>query len=258
LSNHICAGGKENFTVQNLCKPKDKLVYIAYLDDSCEDETHQIIAATIVHDQDFLKIETFFQKLVAQDVPEELRDSFEFHASALFHSKPPFNGIERDKAVSLLKDCAEMVAEAPVTVVYGAVDLPKLRSGVYATAQPVDIAFRLCIPEIERWFKENAPKELGIFIADDTKNHHQKENLMKAFRANRYSKSASTGDFLLVDTGLLSHIHDDMYFGDSRYSKGLQVADVCCFIILRHLQGKEDTEFLYKIIEPRIFSKKVG
>lgn len=241
-----------------LCKPKDKLVYIAYLDDSMEDATHQIIGATIVHDRDFLRIEASLQEMVAKYIPRELHDSFEFHASALFHQKPPFDKIERDKAYSILRDCVKMMAEAPIAIVYGGVDLRKLRSGVFATAQPVDVAFRLCIPEIEKWFQENAPDELGIFIADDTKNHHQKENLLKAFRANRFLQIEKAGAFEIVDNGLLPHIHDDMYFGDSRYSKGLQLADVSCFIIQRHLQEKEDTESLYNIIEPRIFSGKIS
>lgn len=235
-----------------------KPVYLIYVDDSCEEQTHQIIGAVLIHDFDFLDIEGFLGGMIEDDIPQELRDSFEFHASALFHGKEPFGKIGRDKALSMLKDCAEMVAVAPVSVVYGAVDLRRLRAGVYATAQPLDVAFRLCLPEIEAWFMAVAPKQLGLIIADDTKNQHQKENLLKAFRANRTFKTVKVGYGRLEGRGRLEHIHDDMYFGNSQYSKGLQVADVCCFIILRHLQAKDDTEFLYKIIEPKIFSAKLG
>jgi hypothetical protein len=257
----LLAGERKGFTVQMpLQKLGDKLVYLVYLDDSCEEATHQVIGAAIIHDREFLNIEGFLGVLIEEDIPEELRESFEFHASALFHGKEPFEKIERDKALSILKDCADMIADAPISVVYGAVDLRKLRSGIYATAQPIDIAFRLCIPEIEKWFAEKAPDELGILIADDTRNQHQKENLRKAFRANRSRIKIKTPSptHAVEYRGLLQHIHDAMFFGDSKETVGIQVADLCCFLILRHLQGKADTEFLYRIIEGRIFSGKLG
>jgi Protein of unknown function (DUF3800) len=40
-----------------------------------------------------------------------------------------------------------------------------------------------------------------------------------------------------------------MYFGDSRDSVGIQAADMCSFLIRRHLAGKQDSEWLFKIIE---------
>jgi hypothetical protein len=242
-----------------MTSPRDKLVYLVYLDDSCEEHAHQMIGAAIVHDREFLEIENFLGTVAVEDLPKELHDSFEYHASALFHGKEPFQNVGRDKVLSLLKDVADMVAAVPIPIVYGAVDLKKLRSGIHATAQPVDMAFRLCLPEIERWFVENAPDELGIFIADDTKNQNQKENLLKAFRANRkLTFSLDRNKLPQENRALLRHIHDDMYFGDSKHSKGIQVADVCSFLILRHLQGKQDTEFLYKKIECSIFSANLA
>ena len=43
-----------------------------------------------------------------------------------------------------------------------------------------------------------------------------------------------------------------MYFGDSADSIGIQAADMCAFLIRRHLAGKQESEWLYKIIEPLI------
>jgi hypothetical protein len=56
---------------------------------------------------------------------------------------------------------------------------------------------------------------------------------------------------------MLGKLHDDMYFGDSSLSVGLQLADVVSFVVLRHLQGKEDTEFLFKQIERNIVFGKI-
>ena len=60
-----------------------------------------------------------------------------------------------------------------------------------------------------------------------------------------------------MSKGLYEHLHDGMYFGNSSESAGIQLTDMCCFIIHRHLEGKQDTEELYKSIEPQIFAGKV-
>jgi hypothetical protein len=48
-----------------------------------------------------------------------------------------------------------------------------------------------------------------------------------------------------------------MYFGDSADSIGIQMADMCAFLINRHLAEKQDSEWLFKIIEPLIYSEMV-
>ena len=125
----------------------------------------------------------------------------------------------------------------------------------------MDIAFSLCIAEVERWFKENADHDFGILISDDTDNKKQKRHLITTFRAYRTrirtNLSSLPKEEFKEERGKGAHFHDDMYFGNSSYSVGLQLADFCSFIILRHLQGKEDTEFLYKKIEKQIYSGKV-
>jgi hypothetical protein len=87
--------------------------------------------------------------------------------------------------------------------------------------------------------------EFGILICDE--NKAMKADLQSAFRANRRRLKSTAHT-----RGTLEHLHDDMYFGDSAYSVGIQLADICGFIILRHLEGKEDTEYLFKNIEPHI------
>jgi hypothetical protein len=252
-----------------LCAPW-VFVHLVYLDDS-EESPYQLIGAVIIPELHFLSIENFLAQTIDKYVPEELRDSFEFHASALFHGKEPFQGLNRDVALELLANCASIVESNDVAkVVYGGVNTSKLRSGLYATAQPVDIAFRICMQGIAQWLEtQPAPtpesvcpihgvmhrhenRQIGILICDDTKNQGVKTNLQKAFRAYRRRMKSETHD-----RGMLGKLHDDMYFGDSSFSVGLQLADVISFIVLRHLQGKEDTESLFKQIEPNIVFGKI-
>jgi hypothetical protein len=51
---------------------------------------------------------------------------------------------------------------------------------------------------------------------------------------------------------------DDIYFGDSKDSLGIQIADMCGFIIRRHLSGKTDSEYLYDQIKDDIYLGKVA
>lgn len=227
---------------------KEQVVRLVYLDDSADDSGVQMVGAIVVPENKFMVIEEYLAHLIDELVPEELREKFEFHASAMFHAKPPFSGLTRDTALEIFSRCTSIVEKAPIDVIYGAVNLGELRACEYATAQPVDVAFRKCLEGIAEWFPEHFSDEIGMLIFDDTQNQGVKTNLQKAFRAYRRRLKSDKHE-----RGLLEWVHDDMYFGDSAYSVGIQLADICSFIILRHLQGKEDTEFLYKRIESRIF-----
>jgi len=55
-----------------------------------------------------------------------------------------------------------------------------------------------------------------------------------------------------MERGILEHLHDDMYFGDSKFSKGIQLADVCALVIGRHLLEYSDTEDLYQKLSKNI------
>lgn len=244
---------------------KGAFVNLVYLDDSCDDVGFQLIGAVIVPEDMFPMIEKALAWMNEHLVPSDLQQKFEFHASAMFHGKAPFEKLGRDKALEILGNCVALIEHlakkhTPISVVYGAVDTRKLRAGKYATAQPIDIAFRSCLDGLVQWFDEKAVVarlnikdlgtlgELGILICDNTQNQHVKDNLQKSFRAYRRKLKSSEHD-----PGKLAFVHDDMYFGDSAYSVGIQFADICSYIILRHLQGKEDTEYLYQRLSPHIY-----
>jgi uncharacterized protein DUF3800 len=238
-------------------------VRLVYLDDSAQDGLFQVIAAVMVRDYGFMDLERTFGILTEATVPEELQPSFEFHTSDIFQGNPPFDKLDKDKALAILDKFALLIGgtpAGPIPIVYGAVDVRDLRAGDFATAQPMDIAFRRCIRQVEMWLKENADHDFGILISDDTSNNKQKESMQAAFRAYRARIKTNLRSYpqeFKAERGKGAHLHDDMYFGNSSYSVGLQLADFCAFIILRHLQGKEDTEFLYKKIEKYIYSMKV-
>ena len=81
----------------------------------------------------------------------------------------------------------------------------------------MDVAFRLCAKVIEEWFKEKAPNDLGLFIMDDFTNKDTKNDIQNAFHRMRRKVDSSPSV-----RGPLGHILDDMYFGSSKLSIGIQ------------------------------------
>jgi hypothetical protein len=223
-------------------------VHLVYLDDSATESGIQLMGSVIVPEAEFMQIENYLAYLIDELVPEELRDQFEFHASAMVSGKSPFDKLPHDDALKIIENCLTIVENSSIAFVYAGVDMNALRSGIYATAQPVDITFRRCISGIAGWFHENPTSEIGMFICDKPSNDGVRQNLQKAFHAYRRRLRSATHE-----RGLLQFVHDDMYFGDSAYSVGLQLADICTYVIQRHAQGKEDTEYLYAKLEPKIF-----
>lgn len=45
--------------------------------------------------------------------------------------------------------------------------------------------------------------------------------------------------------------HDDLYFGDSKSSIGIQIADLCCHVLLRYFRDGIQDEFL-NLIAPNL------
>ena len=53
-------------------------------------------------------------------------------------------------------------------------------------------------------------------------------------------------------TTKLDHIIDTVYFGDSKESRALQIADACNYIIRRHLAGKPDAASYFNMLVPQL------
>ncbi len=58
-------------------------------------------------------------------------------------------------------------------------------------------------------------------------------------------------------TGPLRHVHDEMYFGDSADSVGIQMADLCAYFIAKRLEEDFISEGFYRIIEKQVIVSAV-
>lgn len=238
-------------------------MYLVYCDDSRDGRKLQLMTAVILKDSLFHVAEDYLGYVIEKHIPEEKREEFEFHASELFNGTKPFEDIDTDKALTIFTHCVTMAAAEKIPIIYSCVDLSKLSSGIFGSSAPLDVAFRLCLPEIERWFKENAPEELGVIICDDCNDGKLKAHLQNSFSSKRRRATTRTEENeeeivkIDIDRGELSHLHDAMYFGSSGHSRGIQLADVYGYLIKRHLSNPiPELQLLYQGIEPVIFARK--
>jgi hypothetical protein len=250
-------------------------VYLAYLDDSdtrSKNGEWQVLCGVVVRDVDFTTCELLSSIVIETLMPKEKIAEFEeFHACELYGGYGIFEGIAQDKRFAAINRMLSML-DMPLHVVYGAVNSKVLSLEVYGSADPIDVCFRMCAEGIDAWICNQLVKEmqatspvysgdelmkfamtsphLGLIIIDDC-DGKTKKLLQESFRTLRQRLRPPT-----YSQGKLSSMHDDMYFGDSRYSVGIQLADLCSYFIARHLDGDMETESFYKIIEPNIVYSK--
>ena len=252
-------------------------MYIAYLDDSdtkSKKSKWQVMSSVVIKDSAFKVLEIGMGVLAEMFLPPEKHQAFtEFHACELYGGFGIFENIDQEKRFSMIKLLLSWLEKSRLPVVYGAVNLTDLNNMVYASADPLDIAFRICAEGVDKWlveltrgrwqYRNEHPEEfneeqergllsenMGILIADDC-NSKSKTTIQRSFREMR-KRSAITGE-----KSKLLCLHDDMYFGDSKFSLGIQLADVCSYFIARHLDGDAEIEGFYKLIEPHIVYSRI-
>jgi hypothetical protein len=186
-------------------------------------------------------------------VPEHLRDGFEFHAKELFSGSDKFKGWRKDDRHAALRAFMELIPkyELPVHTIgilkegfWAAVSHLRAYMNRDANTHAVhEAAFMNCAITVETWFKEFADSERGICIADETKAR----NVIKSnFRDLRKAP------WITEQTARLNHLIDTIYFGDSKESIFLQLADCCAFFVKRTMMGRADAKPFYEIIERKV------
>lgn len=229
-------------------------MHLAYLDDSGTTEHSQFVmfGAVIIPHGMFGSVENLHCAAIQQFFSrDEIEDRFqEFHSSALFNGAEPFNDIPQEKRFDAIRVLLTAVQVEGLPYIYAAVDRKKLKESPVATADARDMAFRLCVLGVEEWARSMHPqrngtiqldfKDLCLFVVDDTTDNALKKQLRSSYRALRVAHP-----YIPPHKHRLWHAHDDLYFGDSRESIGIQMADVCNYFMWRHLVQKEGGEEFY-------------
>lgn len=233
-------------------------MYLAYLDDSGTKQRNvkfQVLSAVIIKDIDFAPTEMLTGVVLGgADLlpPDKLEKFEEFHAYELVRGYGVFEGIDPEKRMGAVDALLSTLVAVDAKVVYGAVDRSRLSQHLYGSADPIDIAFRICICGITDWLDKHHNGELAIIIADETEDKKVKQTLSTSFRQLR--PHGRPPDF---DCGNMANIHDSMYFGNSKDSIGIQLADLSSYLIARHLEQDSSTEGFYNRLQDQIVHSKV-
>lgn len=242
-------------------------MHLAYIDDSGSDAQNSIVivGAVIVHDRDFWRIDSNVGAIAeAMLPPDRLGEFEEFKAAELFGGYGFFHGVPEADRHNLIWALLSTVAKRKIPFIYAAVDKKALAGSVFSSSNPVDVAFQVCACGVGDWmndryrravkalpdqgqFSTEVGKELienpFMLIADDTDDKKLKETLRKSFRSLR----PRSHDMKYPLIAPLEMCHDDMFFGDSKSSIGLQLVDVCAHIMLRRLRDGIQDRFFDKV-----------
>jgi Protein of unknown function (DUF3800) len=231
-------------------RSKRFFVHIVYMDESGVDSESPLAlyGALIVTDHLFPYIEALHTISVENLISADRRDDFEeFHAYELFKGDGAFKGLDESARFNAIRSLLAGMSANGLPYIYSAVDKEKVASvPLFGSANPLDVAFQQCVLGVEAWASGQEPDtqdgplnlafdNLCLFISDDTKDEKLKKHLRKSYRTFRQRRPIHN-----FAKHRLWHGHDDMFFGDSKYSVGIQIVDLCSYFMLRHLTMKND------------------
>lgn len=231
-------------------------MFLAYADDSGTSNrgSFQLITVVIMPDDAFRGAEAGTAISLGMLIPEDKAEVFwqkftEFKAYELFKGYGPFEEIEQSARFKIIECLLMIVKTFRFPIVYGAVDKAEFKKKcfAYGSVNLVDVCFRLCVRGVDEFVSRN--HEVAILIADET-DDKTKTTLRNSFYEYRERvRPISAGK---RDDPRLPYLHDDVYFGDSRYSIGIQLADLCGYFISKHLEGNAAGEGFYSLIKDQI------
>jgi hypothetical protein len=163
-------------------------VYLTYVDDSGSDEkaTRIVIGATVIRHELIQEIEVVAGAVVEKLIPPERLAKFEeFRACELFAGHGVFEGIGDADRTGAMMTLLHQLVRFDIPFIYSAVDKHKLITTAVGSANPLDVAFKMCLLGVEEWLKQNDESSFALMIFDDTTDKALKHQLRSSFRALR-------------------------------------------------------------------------
>jgi len=144
-----------------------------------------VISAVIVEEDSLLDIEVSMMISINALIPKDRLDRFEeFHAWELFGGYGVFEGIEPKKRFEAIDYLLGIIVRCKTPIIYGAVNRWLLRDKTYASAEPMDICFRVCVRGIQDWLTRNAGTKRAILVTDECQKDI-KATIKQSFRQLR-------------------------------------------------------------------------
>ena len=178
-------------------------MHLAYLDDAGTHKQSSIamFGAVIVFPDSFGTRESLHNAAIQQIIAvDQIEEKFqEFHASELFCGEHAFEGIEESKRLDAIRVLLTALKIGKLPYIYAAVDKEALKKSPLGSANPIDVAFRLCVLGVEDWARGRHQhfdpkrkeliridfKDMYLLITDDTEDKALKNQLRSSYRSLR-------------------------------------------------------------------------
>lgn len=199
-----------------------------------------VVAAVIAHVDDQMRAINADVRKLRELLPSDRRVEFEFKADRLFAHIRKFGDESKYKAVVI--EFLKMMRKHEVNIQWSAVH----RIGFTAIRKPDskvsarDMAFLITTLLVEIWFRQKAPNEGGICIADRGRAEKPMHEMVHEFRTIGIPQIPRVSTF--------DHLVDTITFADSKASTGVQMADFANYLKRLNLMNDRFTEPFFEII----------
>ena len=249
---------------------KETAVRVVYSDESGigseKDEPITIVAALMLNiDSQWHAALELIEEILRTTLGRRDISRYEISGKKLYYKI----GRNNPKAATMMSALMAVPGKCRMPIFYGAVDragfkfflqqafIPTVykRSGQDRPVLPLDTfqeAMTQCIERVDSYVHTAFPMEQVLWIHD--KGRYDDDAKWQLDHVRNLGASEIGALFRYLGKGYLekSHIVDTIYFGNSEESRALQLADVCCSTIIRHLRGDMDASPYYELLRRQI------
>jgi len=230
-------------------------MYVAYFDESGNDHRSPFftVAGVLVRSGEHLNLEIHsavvqdqLYRTIGEDSPPA---SFEWKGSELFNRRGKFDPFTPEACIGAYRQFIELPGQSVAAAFVTSFEKQRLLESSCQSANMFSVGLTLCLPGVQRWMHENDPDNACVVVFDSCSDKKDREALQESFQ--RVRGRVRPPEWQLP----WANIHDEMYFGDSAHSVGLQTADMFAYVLHRHDSGQNDPHAaeLFAQVQPRIF-----
>jgi hypothetical protein len=184
----------------------------------------------------------------------------EFHAHKMFHAKEgPYAEIGQESCRQFLQGALQLLADRNIPIIYGLLDKRSFRgTPLEGATNPVTLCCNLYFKALINWWLAGGSPPTGwsggepALLIADASEENKKSDFRKRLHGSFKTclRQLQERDDWGISPAL--SLFDDIYFGDSRESIGLQLADISMYFIHRWANKHPESEGFYNILRPVI------
>lgn len=125
----------------------------------------------------------------------------------------------------------------------------------YLSGETQNLAFFTCASDVDSYVHTGFPAEQVLWVAAKSRADARLQAGLADLRVIKAADLQNMPGGHLEEPHII-HIADSIYYGDMCESRALQLADLCCSVIVRTLKGDRWAQIFYKLIKSNVVSPK--